>query len=129
MYDITIPASVNNMGDGLLSFRNIYFEGDIPTFTYSFNSSNPVFGKVIFYYMANKKGWTTLPKTHPAASYDINSSKIKIPESGSFTDTDFNAKKISGTISWTAIDPADGILGYHIYWGNGLIGKIYFMWQ
>ncbi len=119
MYDITIPASVNSMGDGLSNFRNVYFEGDIPTFTNT--SGNYNFGaRVIFYYLANKKGWTTRPNNQPAASYDINSSKIRIPNSGSFKDTDYNAKKISGTISWTAIDPAEGILGYHIYWGKDM---------
>ncbi|MEN6351581.1 MAG: S-layer homology domain-containing protein [Syntrophomonas sp.] len=41
-----------------------------------------------------------------------------LPTGGAFTDTDTDIDEITGTISWTPADPADGITGYKIYWGS-----------
>jgi hypothetical protein len=40
-------------------------------------------------------------------------------DNGAFTDTDMGTGEIGGNITWTCPSPANGISGYHIYWGSG----------
>ena len=47
-----------------------------------------------------------------------------LPSGGSFTDTDGDASQLTGTISWTAASPQDGISGYRIYWGSSATAKL-----
>jgi hypothetical protein len=50
------------------------------------------------------------------------------PSNGSFTDTDYNAGRISGTIEWTRVSDSDlaaGIDGYRIYYGSNATTKLF----
>jgi hypothetical protein len=50
------------------------------------------------------------------------------PSNGSFTDTNYNAGRISGTIEWTRVSDSDltaGIDGYRIYYGSNASTKLF----
>jgi len=49
---------------------------------------------------------------------------LVVPTNGSFTDTDLNANKISGNLIWTPANPAAGITGYKIYWGQSATARL-----
>jgi len=55
---------------------------------------------------------------------DLIPAPAVLPTDGSFIDTDEDADEIGGTILWMAANPADGIDGYKIYWGEDATTKL-----